>query len=193
VADALATAWAEAHDLREQLRSATARLTQLRDGIRGEISGLARDGGIGLDRANDTLRRLRVTALRRTFHCQIDLPVAIDVDTVGDASALEQARRILTDGIAALAEIIIRREPDCFGIDAPRGTGDGRACRLVHTTVPLTITVTAAEQRSAWPAAKRRLGTQLRRLPAIRVEIGAVGELVIRDARHNEVDRICLR
>lgn len=119
---------------------------------------------------------------------------AADVVTHDAAAvALEQARRILTDGIAALAQITIRREPDCFGIEAPRGTGDGRARRLVHTTVPLTIAVAAAGQRSAWPAAKRRLGTQLRRLPAIRAEIGAVGEVVIRDVRHKEVDRIWLR
>jgi len=192
-AEPLATARAEVSDLHERLRSTTTRLTRLRHGIRAEFTDLVHDGCLDPDDANGILRRLVVSPLRRAFHCHVDVPVTIDVTAVGDASALRQARHALTQTLAALAQISLRREPDCFGIDAPHTSDDDQAHRLVHTTLPLTVTVTATGPWSVWPAAKRRLVNQLSPLTGIRANLGAVNEVIVRDEHREEPDRIRLR
>lgn len=124
------------------------------------------------DRANDLLRQLAVPPVRRTFHCYVDVPVTVDVSAVGDASALEETRRVLAEALTVVTHITVQGEPDCFAIDPPHTSDDGLAHRLVHTTLPLTVVVTATELRSVWPAAKRRLGAHLGRWPGVRVDIG---------------------
>jgi hypothetical protein len=186
--DPSAAARSTVRDLQDRLRATTARLTRLRAGIRAEVTDLITDGDIDPADANAILRRLSVRPVPQTFHCYLNLPITINVSAAGDAPVLRQAQRILAEGVASLAQITIRREPDCFGIDPPRATDDGQVNRLVHTTVPLTVTVAAAEQRSVWPAVKRRLSTQLRRLPSIRADIGAIGKVHLRAQDSDDAD-----
>lgn len=179
-----------ARDLHQRLRAATARLTRLRAGVRAEVAALVEDGRISRAEANDMLRRLSMRPTPRTFHCRLKLPVTIDVGTASDAVALRQAQRILTEGIASLAEITIWRSPDCFGIDAPRGAGDGQVNRLVHTTLPLALSLTVAGPESVWRAAKHRLDTQFRRVPQIRANVAAITKITFREQDSEEIDAV---
>lgn len=188
IAGPSAAATPAVRDLQERLRATKARLARLRAGVRAEVAALVYDELIDLAEANRTLRRLSVRPAPRTFHCRLKLPVSIDVGVAGDARALREAQRVLTESIASLPEITIWREADCFGIDEPRVTGDGQVNRLVHTTLPLALSLSAAGSESVWRAAKHQLSVQFRRVPQIRAHVAAITKITFREQGSEELD-----